>query len=341
MTTDRLDASTCRPAKRLGRQWALLTALALLLLATCAVRPTEPRSFNAPEDAVRALVDAARASDISALLAILGSDGQAILSSGDDVADRQRREKFIALYDEKHSLVRDEPNIATLVVGNIDWPFPIPLVHDAQFGWTWDTAAGKEEILNRRIGDNELSAIQVCQAIGDAQREFALQTTAPNGMHEYAQQFASDPGKHNGLYWPAAEGQPPSPLGDFAARAAAEGYARRKEGPTPYHGYYYRILSSQGPQAPDGALNYLVHGHMVLGFAVLAYPAEYGNSGIMTFLMGDDGVVYQKDLGDDTAKLAPAIQSFDPGPSWKKAQQPPMEPTTGAAKESACCTTSE
>jgi hypothetical protein len=181
---------------------------------------------------------------------------------------------------------------------------------------------GQEEILNRRIGANELAAIKVCEAIGDAQRDYALLDPDGNGLHEYAQQFASDPGKKNGLYWPTAEGEKPSPLGEFAASAAAEGYRRKEEGPTPYHGYYYRILKAQGPHAPNGELDFVVNGRMELGFAVVAYPSDYGNSGIMTFIMGVDGVVYQKDLGEETAKIAKEMKVFDPDASWTKAESP-------------------
>ena len=298
----------------------VLAVLILLSVPGCGVSRNEPRSFSSAGEAVQALVSAVRVDDVPTLRTILGSHGEEILSSGDEVADRQRRQKFLALYDEKHEITQQGSDQATLVVGNTDWPFPIPLVREGTEGWVFDTAAGKEEILNRRIGENELTAMEVCKAIGDAEREYALQTKDVSGMHEYAQKFASDPGQRNGLYWPAVAGQPPSPLGAMVAQAAAEGYRRREEGPVPYRGYYYRILRVQGSHAPEGALDYVVKGRMVLGFAVLAYPAEYGNSGIMTFLMSDEGVVYQKDLGKDTAKLAAAINTFDPGPGWKKVE---------------------
>jgi hypothetical protein len=184
----------------------------------------------------------------------------------------------------------------------------------------FDSELGKEEILNRRIGENELSAIQVCRAIGDAQHEFALRNQGAGGLRGYARQFASDPGKRNGLYWPTAEGEEPSPLGELMARASAEGYKREADGPTPYHGYCYRILQAQGPHAPDGALHYVVNDEMALGFALVAYPADYGNSGIMTFIMGSDGVVYQKDLGDQTETLARDMKEFDPGEGWAKVE---------------------
>jgi hypothetical protein len=195
----------------------------------------------------------------------------------------------------------------------------VPLVKDGD-GWFFDAEAGTEEILNRRIGRNELAAIQVCKAIGDAQREYALRDPDGDGVREYAKQFPSDPGQRNGLYWPVTEGEQPSPLGSFAAQASAEGYVRREVGPTPYHGYFYRILQAQGPHASGGAVDYVVNGKMVLGFAVIAHPAEYDNSGIMTFIMGSDGVVYQRDLGEDTAEKAAAIMTFDPGSGWQKVE---------------------
>jgi hypothetical protein len=297
-----------------------IACLVCLLVQGCAQHDvTEPQSFASTDDAVRALTDAVRANDTNKLLAIVGSEGEAIVSSGDEVADRQRRQKFLALYDEKHSLANEKPDAATLVIGNSDWPFPVPIVRDDK-GWFFDSEAGREEILNRRIGENELSAIQVCKAIGDAQREYAMRDPTGNGVHEYAQQFVSDSGRRNGLFWHVAEGEPPSPLGELAAGAAEEGYKRREQGPTPYHGYYYRILRAQGPSASNGALEYVVNGKMTLGFAVVAHPAEYGNSGIMTFIMGDDGVVYQKDLGEETAKLAGGMKAFDPGKGWTKVE---------------------
>jgi hypothetical protein len=299
----------------------LLAGILWPLLQGCAsTQPDGARKFGSPAEAVDSLAGALRAHDKAQLLAIIGPAGEDIISSGDEVADRQRGDKFLALYDQKHSLVPDGPQSTTLEVGNDKWPLPIPIVWK-NGGWSFDAEAGKEEILNRRIGENELSAIQVCKAIADAQQEFALRTIDSDGINEYAQQFFSDPGKHNGLYWRTEEGETPSPLGEMAAQASAEGYTRNAEGRTPYHGYYYRILLAQGPHAPDGALNYIVNGKMSLGYAVVAYPADYGNSGIMTFIMASDEVVYQKDLGAQTEKLAREMKEFDPGPGWKKSEE--------------------
>ena len=293
-----------------------MLCLALLLVSGCANQGA-PRTFASADEAVQTLTNAVRADDVPQLLAIMGADGEEIISSGDENSDRQRRQRFLSLYDEKHTLVPEAADRMTLVIGKADWPFPVPLVKQGS-KWHFDSEAGVEEILNRRVGENELSTIEVCKAIADAQREYALRDPDGDGIHEYARQFPSDPGKRNGLFWPTAEGEEPSPLGPLAASAVSEGYTRRAEGPTPYHGYYFRILQGQGASAPNGALDYVVDGKMTLGFAVIAHPADYGNSGIMSFIMGPDGVVYQKDLGEETAKAAAAIKAFDPGEGWKK-----------------------
>ena len=208
-----------------------------------------------------------------------------------------------------------------LIIGRNDWPFPIPIIKQGQ-QWIFDTASGKEEILDRRIGRNELYTIQVMLAVVDAQREYAMKDRDGDGLLEYAQKFMSDPDKKNGLYWPAKEGEDPSPLGLLAAKAKREGYSKAQdpEEPQPYHGYFYRILTSQGPNAAGGAFDYIVKGKMIGGFAVVAYPADYGNSGVMTFIVNHDDVVYQKDLGEDTEKEAQAIKLFDPDKTWTKAQ---------------------
>lgn len=308
------------PGHATALRTCILAAILLPLLQGCAsTQPDGARSFATAKDAVDALTGALRAHDKAQLLAILGPNGEDIISSGDEVADRARAEKFLALYDQKHALAPDGPNSMTLEVGNDNWPLPIPIVFK-NGSWSFDSEAGKEEILNRRIGENELSVIQVCKAIADAQKEFALQSVDADGVNEYARKFISDEGKHNGLYWPTAEGEKPSPLGELAAAAAAEGYSRKADGPSPYHGYCYRILLAQGPHAPDGALDYVENGKMALGFAVVAYPADYGNSGIMTFTMGPDGIVFQKDLGEDTEKLAQEMKEFDPGEGWTKSE---------------------
>ncbi len=277
------------------------------------------RSFATPEEATQALVAALRANDAAALSDIFGSDGDQIIASGDKVADQNGYATFLGLYDEKHALV-GENDSKILQIGKAEWPFPIPLVL-ADKGWVFDTESGKEEILNRRIGRNELATIQVCLAAGDAQHEYAMLDRDNNGLHEYALKFLSDPGKKNGLYWETKESEAPSPLGAFVSRATEEGYTRgANDEPVPYHGYYYRILTSQGANAPGGELDYLINGKLIGGFAIVAHPAEYGNSGVMTFIVNHQGVVYQRDLGSDTKSIAKAMKAYDPGPVWKKAE---------------------
>ena len=272
--------------------------------------------FGTPEAAVEALVAAARSGDGDAVLKVLGPDGKPIVSSGDPVADSNIREDFVSSYDAKHAMEMEGDGTQTLVIGSDDWPFPIPLINKAG-KWQFDTKAGLNEILRRRVGRNELSAIQVCLAYVQAQNEYAsLDPTGP-GRGVYAQRIVSRPGKKDGLYWPTVEGEEPSPLGDLAARAAAEGY-KTGNTPIPYHGYYYRILTRQGATAPGGAYDYLAKGKMIGGFALIAYPAEYGNSGIMVFMINQDGIVFQKDLGANTAKLVRKINSFAPDNTWTK-----------------------
>ena len=234
--------------------------------------------------------------------------------SGDEVADREARERFVGAYDAKHN-VTVEGDKAFLVVGADDFPLPIPLTRQ-ETNWKFDTAAGRLEVLYRRIGRNELDAIQTCLAYVDAQNEYAEKDRTGAGPGVYARRIVSASGKKDGLYWPASDGEA-SPLGEFVAQASAEGY-KAGAGRTPYHGYYYRILTRQGPNAPGGMLNYVVKGKMIGGFALLAYPAEYGNSGVMTFLVNHSGTVYQKDLGDYTMSLAERMTWFDPDQTWKK-----------------------
>lgn len=272
------------------------------------------KSFKSPEAAVNAFAAALRSDSKSALKEILGPGADDVLDSGDPVQARNDAENFLHLYDQRHATSSNGDGSLTLVVGDDSWPFPIPLVHDGN-RWRFDTERGKEEIINRRIGRNELSTLQVCRGLVDAQREY--KSMNPEGNGAFASKLVSDPGKKNGLYWPAEEGSPPSPAGEFIARASGEGYRRDASGqPVPFHGYYYKLLTSQGPAAPGGAKGYLVNGVLTDGFAVLAWPADYQNSGVMTFLVNQLGVVYQRDLGPETATLGPAIQTFDPDPQW-------------------------
>ncbi len=274
-------------------------------------------SFASPEQAVDALLAAVRAGGIGELLNVLGPGSRPLVSSGDEVADAQARSKFVAEYESAHELSWEGDTRAVLVVGKDGWGFPFPIVRNGA-DWRFDASAGASEILDRRIGANELSAIQVCRAYVDAQREYASKDRNHSGFLEYAQKFSSSPGRHDGLYWPAATGDDNSPLGPLMATARAEGYGSTgaKGGRKPYHGYYYRILTSQGAAARDGAYDYVINGHMIAGFALVAFPAQYGASGIMTFIVNHDGVVYRKDLGPRTAELAGTMKLFDPDSSW-------------------------
>ncbi len=279
------------------------------------------RGFASPDDAVTALVDALKANDTKALSAIFGPDSRDLVSSGDPVADKSRREKFVSLYQQKNRLEEVSADKVVLHVGDDDWPFPIPVVKRGDL-WQFDPKEGREEILARRIGRNELSVIQVCLAYVDAQREYASKDRQGHGLLEYAQRFGSTPGKHDGLYWKAKEGEEESPLGPLAAKAVRGGYSGEKSGgkPIPYQGYYYKILKGQGKEAPGGAYSYLVNGKMIGGFAMVAYPARYGSSGVMTFIVNHDGIVYQKDLGKNTEATLAKMTLFNPDKTWKRVE---------------------
>lgn len=289
----------------------------------------EQKVFATPEDAAKALIEAMHKHDKSTLLVVIGPSSRSWLSSGDAVADRKDIEKFLAAYDRKNSISRTADDKAILLVGEDDWPFPAPMVRNSK-GWIFDAVAGGEEIANRRIGRNELDAIQSLLAAVDAQREYAAGDPDKNGYHDYARRFASSKKKKDGLFWPVQAGEPLSPLGPLVAEAAREGYGK-KSGPdksaakssgkqAAYHGYRYRILEGQGKGAPDGAYSYLVGDKMIGGFAIVAYPAKYGVSGVMTFLVNHAGVVYEKDLGKTTEADALGMRRFNPDPGWKKAQ---------------------
>ncbi len=287
--------------------------------AQAAAKPAGPKTFASPQQGVDALIAAMRGNDRAALAALIGPGHNRLLDSGDKAQDARGAARFVAEYDAKHAIAMDGDAKAVLLVGPEDWPMPIPLVKKPQ-GWQFDAGAGSSEILARRIGRNELDAIQVCLAFIDMQRDYASQDRDGDGLPEYTQRFFSSPGKRDGLYWPTKEGEPRSPGGSGFAVASAQRDAKAKAGgaPAPFHGYFYRILTSQGKHARGGALNYIVQGNMIGGAALLAYPARYLASGIQSFVCNTDGVVYQKDLGADTAALAAKITSFDPDPSWTK-----------------------
>jgi len=298
-----------------------LAALGLIFTFIISSTPAwAQKMFSSPEEAVKAAIAAARSNNDNELLAIFGPKAKEILFSGDPVADKQRRAEFVAAYDQANRL-STEGEDRILIAGKQDWPFPIPIVKKGQ-SWMFDTEQGKQEVLNRRIGGNELFTIQTMLAIVDAEREYAIKDRDRNGLLEYAQKFLSDPGKKNGLYWEAKAGEPESPLGPIMVQARSQGYgAKITTAPGPYHGYNYRILTAQGKDAPGGAYSYLVKGKMIGGFAVVAYPAEYGNSGIMTFIVNYDGKVFQKNLGPNTAAAAKSMKEYNPDKTWTEVKQ--------------------
>lgn len=293
---------------------ATLIAMAPVALAAAASQ----KSFASPEAGMTALVEAVKIHDQPMLRAILGPRASVLMSSGDPVADQQNREAFITAHSEANKVVLEGDSQAVLVIGHDEWPMPIPLVKSPA-GWRFDTSQGEQEILTRRIGRNELAAIQVCLGIVDAAHEYAALDMDGDGIPEYATQFVSTPGKRNGLYWETKADEPLSPLGPLLAAAASEGYSNSVSKPfAPYHGYFYRILTKQGKDAPGGAYDYLIKGRMIGGFAVIAYPARYGVSGIMSFLVNQDGVVYERNLGKNTMAIASKTTTFNPDANWRQ-----------------------
>jgi hypothetical protein len=274
------------------------------------------RRFASLEEAAQALVDTFKSGDQKAMLAILGDEGKGVVSSGDEVADRAARARFVAAYDEKHRLEAGGGKVV-LVVGSADFPFPIPIVPDGP-SWRFDTAAGKEEIVNRRIGRNELNTIQVCLAYVDAQREYYARDPNGDALLQYAQTFASSPGKRDGLYWPTNPGRAAQPARAVRREGEGRGLFQALAGPCCLLGLLLPDPDRPGKDAPGGAYDYLAHGHLMGGFALVAYPARYGVSGVMTFIVNQDGVVYQKDLGPNSAAIARAMTQFNPDSTWQK-----------------------
>jgi hypothetical protein len=308
-------------------QCANLTKLAAIaiLLTVCASVPSvaqQPgqKTFSSPEDASHALLTAAQSNDEKAMLDILGTDGKEIVSSGDVAEDAENRANFVKKYQEMHRLVKEADGTTLLYIGAENWPTPIPLLNKGKT-WYFDTEAGKAEILYRRVGRNEMSAIRVCQELVAAQKEYSAE------HNEYAQKVFSEQGQQDGLYWKAS-GDHLSPIGPLVAAAVVE---RDASAPTPYRGYYYRILTRSGKSAPGGAKSYVANGKMSGGFAFLAYPAEYRSSGVMTFIVGEDGAVYQKDLGKKTEAVAKAMKEYNPDSSWQKSEEQ-QEETAGEQK---------
>jgi len=303
-----------RRAATVRESVALVIFLAACLPASSWAQQPGQRTFPSAEEASTSLIAAMQSRNEKALLEFLGPDGKEVISSGDEVEDLHHRAEFVQRYLEMHRLVNEPDGTTVLYIGARNWPAPIPLVHNAN-GWYFDTEAGKREILYRRIGRNEMSAIRVCQELAAAEHEYH------DAQHsQYAQAIFSDAGKHNGLYWKVAAGEPQSPIGPLVANAVAQGYAPgRGDAPTPYRGYYFHVLTMQGKHAPGGAKRYIVDGRMTEGFAFVAYPAEYRSSGVMTFIVGGDGVVYQRDLGKATGTVVDAMKVYDPDPGWRKA----------------------
>lgn len=303
----------------------ILVSLLVVVTPIMGVAQAEPparieqQGYPTPEDAAAALSTAVRAQDLNRMLSVIGPAARAWLSSGDEVSDRHEWERFSAAYERKHAIGALADGRGQLLVGDDDWPFPAPIVRRGE-RWFFDAAAGRDELLNRRIGRNELDTIQTLLAIVDAQREYAAGDLDGNGFNDYARRFVSTRGTRDGLFWPVTANESASPLGDLIGTAAREGYSRSaQEGqPRPFHGYFYRLLSGQGKAARGGAFSYLVDDRLIGGFAVVAYPAKYGVSGVMTFAVNHDGVVYQKNFGGQTPAAARRIKLFDPDASWRK-----------------------
>lgn len=298
----------------------LVLVIVMMLLGTPPAKAGEAdgqEMFSSPPLAVEALVAAVRSNNDDELLKVLGSGSEDLIASGDQVADQNGRLRFLKAYEMKNSLEQEEAGRVVLLVGNNNYPFPIPIVQQGE-SWFFDTKTGIEEILDRRIGRNELHTIEVMQAYTAAQREYASMQHE-GGCPEFAQKFASSEGKKDGLYWEIGENEEESPFGPLIARASAEGYAGDldENPPAPFHGYYFKILKGQGEYATGGAFDYVADGKMVLGFALVAYPAKYGASGIMTFIVNQEGVIYEKDLGEETAVTAAAITLYNPDDSWR------------------------
>jgi hypothetical protein len=277
------------------------------------------KTFSSPLEAVHALVDAARSGDPAQLEPLLGPQAPELIAAGDAGSAKELLEGFVKAYGEKHSLSVEAQGFEYLQVGTSDWPFPFPIVRDGKV-WYFDVDRGNQEILDRRIGRDELGAIAVCEGYVQSQIQYASKGRDGNSSGIYAQRFHSNPGKQDGLYWPVSKGEPESPMGPLVASASADHSGQSAETPVPYYGYLYRILTEQGADAPGGAKSYVVDGKLTSGFALIAYPAQYHSSGVMTFIVNQDGVIYQQDLGDQTGDIASKITAYDPGSSWEPAQ---------------------
>jgi Protein of unknown function (DUF2950) len=309
--------------RRIAFMAKLLLLAALIPLAACNSKAEKPsiQVFSSPDDAGNAILAAAKSRDENAVVALFGPDSKEVIYSGDPVQDKNAADNFVAGYGVMHRWRKMPDGAEMLLIGADNYPFPIPLKKNADGQWFFDTAAGKDEVLTRRIGRNELAVIDVCNAIADAQAEYFISAHDGQPAKLYATKFLSDPGKQNGLYWQSAQGQPESPLGPLAASAGAEGYKANPQAHAPFHGYYFKMLTGQSDKAPGGARDYVIDGKMTGGFAFVAYPAEYGNSGVMTFMINQDDVLLQKDLGQVTAEAASVMNKFDPDSGWQIVQK--------------------
>ena len=315
---------THRTADLLKRGLAVCATLALAWTCGCSRTGPEPvagaRAFASPDAAAEALYEAAKAGDAPQVLAIVGPTAKDFLLSGDPSQDARAFRWYTDAYQQMHRWGELEGGDRVLIVGIVNYPFPFPLRKSADGRWAFDAEGGREEFLARRIGDNELEVMGVLTAMAEAQHEYFSKPRDDSGLQQYARKFVSSTAKNDGLYWPAAAGETESPLGPLIARATKEGFTGVAGAPAPFHGYFFRILTQQGPHAEGGAHNYIVDGNMTGGFAFLAYPAEYRNTGVMSFLIDQDGELYQKDLGPQTVQVAESLTSLDPDPSWVPAQ---------------------
>jgi hypothetical protein len=302
--------------------FVLTAALAFLAMARVSQsKPADEKTFPSSGDAVLALYNAAKASDTQTLASIFGSHADEIMHTGDAVADEGMRKDFLNRYEQMHRVVIEPDQTVTLYIGAENWPFPIPIVKNESGQWYFDTEAGLKEILYRRVGGNENDAIEILYSLVDAQKEYASASRDGGPAGIYALHFLSAEGKHDGLYWKTSEDETPSPIGPLLADASSQGYSAKQGDVTPFHGYYFRVLTKQGAAAPGGAKDYLVNGQLKGGFAFLAYPAQYRNSGVMTFIVNKNGVVYEKDLGEKTQDVASAMDSYNPDKTWDKADE--------------------
>jgi hypothetical protein len=316
---------TIRPTNTQPLRLSALTLLVLLVLLAsrglAAQAVAGQKTFSSPAEATKELVDAARSGDPAQLVPIIGQEAKDLISSGDLGVAKQVLANFVRAYGEKHTISVEAQGFAFLQVGQGDWPFPFPIVRDGKV-WYFDTARGNEEIIDRRVGRNELGAIAVCEGYALSQVEYASKGHDGNPSGIYAQRFRSTPGKQDGLYWAVSKGEPKSPMGPLVTSETAQEYSRQSAGNSvPYYGYLFKILTAQGPEAPGGAKNYIVDGKLTNGFGLIAYPAQYGSSGVMTFIVNQDGVVYQQDLGEQTSDLASQITAYNPDSSWQPAQE--------------------